>query len=65
MQSSKACWVMHEPSLRPIGIRFFSITIANQSAGLCFLLSMIASTVKSTGYTKMERPCTTDKSLSR
>lgn len=65
MQSSEACWVKHEPSVRPIGIWFLSIATANQFAGLCLLLSMIATTLKSPGYTKMDRPCTTDKSLSR
>lgn len=58
MQSSKACWVKHELSVRPISMRFLSIAIANQSAGLCLFLSMIATTVKSPGYTKIDRPCT-------
>lgn len=63
MQSSEACWVKHEPSVKPIGIRFLSIAIANQSAGLCLLLSVIATTIKSPGYTRMDRPCSRDKSL--
>lgn len=55
----------HEHSVRPINIRLISVATVNQSAGLCLLLSMIATTVKSPGYTKTDRLCTMKKSLSR
>lgn len=65
MQSYKESWVKHEPSVRPVGIRFLSIALAHQSAGHCLLLSMIVTTVRSPMYTKIDRPCTIDKSPSR
>lgn len=60
-QSSKACWVKHEPSARPAGIRFLAIAIANQS-GLCLLPSTIGTAPR---YTQTDTPHGIDKTLSK